>query len=65
MKLNGTHQPLVNTDDVNVMDGSVHNMYKNTDALDGVSKEIGLEINDDKTKYMPRLEIRKQDEVLI
>jgi hypothetical protein len=56
---------LVSTDDVNILGGSIHNAHKITDALDVVSKEIGLEINDDKTKYLPCLEIRKQDEVKI
>ena len=65
LKLNGTHQRLVNTDDVNILGGSVHNIYKNTDALDVVSKKIELEINYDKTKYMPCREIRIQDEFKI
>jgi len=34
-------------------------------AVDVVSKETGLAINDDKTKYMACLEIKMQDEVKI
>jgi hypothetical protein len=52
LKLNGTDQPLVYADDVNIMGGSVHTMKENTEALKVVSKEIGLEVNADKTKYM-------------
>jgi hypothetical protein len=52
LKLNGTHQLLVYTDDVNILGGSVHAIKKNTDALVVPSKEIGLEVNSEKTKYM-------------
>jgi len=52
LKLNGTHQLLVYADDVNIMGGSVHTIQKNTEALLIGSKEIGLEVNADKTKYM-------------
>jgi len=34
------------------MDGSVNVIKKNTDALLVGSKEIGLEVNADKTEYM-------------
>jgi len=52
LKLNGTHQLLVYADDVNtsVLGGSVHAIKENREAL-VVSKEIGQEINADKTKY--------------
>jgi hypothetical protein len=52
MKLNGTYQLLVYADDVNILDGSVHTVEKNTEALGAASKETGLEVNADKTKYM-------------
>jgi hypothetical protein len=52
LKLNGTHQLLVYADDVNILGGSVHAIKKNTKALVVASKEIGLEINAEKTKYM-------------
>jgi hypothetical protein len=52
LKLNGTHQLLVYADDVNILGGSVHAIRKNTEALVVASKEIGLEVNVDKTKYM-------------
>jgi len=52
LKLNGTHQLLVYDSDVNILGGSVHNVQKNTEFLVVASKEIGLEGNADKTKYM-------------
>ena len=39
-------------DDVNVLGGSVHTVKKNTEALAVGSKENGLKVNADKTKYM-------------
>ena len=51
-ELNGTHQLLVYADDVNVLGGSVHIIKENAEALVVASKEIGLEINADKVKYM-------------
>jgi len=52
LKLNGTHQLLVYADDVNRLGGSVHTVKENAEALVVASKEIGLEVNADKTKYM-------------
>jgi len=52
LKLNGTHQLLVYADDVNILGGSVHTVKKNAEALIVASKEVGLEVNADKTKYM-------------
>jgi len=52
LKLNGTHQLLVYADDANISVGSVYAVKKNTDALLASSKEIGLEVNADKTKYV-------------
>jgi len=44
--------------DANILGRSVHTMKKNTKALVIVSKEIGLEVNADKTKYM----LKSQDQ---
>jgi hypothetical protein len=52
LKLNGTHQLLDYADDVNILGGSVHAVQKNTEALVAATKEIGLEVKADKTKYM-------------
>ena len=52
MKLDGKHQPLVYANSVNLLVGSVYTIKKNTEALLVGSKEIGLETNADKTKYI-------------
>jgi hypothetical protein len=43
---------LVYADDVNILGRSIHTTKKITKALVVASKEIGLEVNADKTKYM-------------
>ena len=63
LKLNGTHQLLVYADDIYVLGRSVHTLKENTEALIVASKEIGLEVNADKTGTWSRLEIRMQDKV--
>ena len=52
LKLNGTHQLLAYADDVNILGGSVHTVKENAEALVVATKEIGLEVNVDKPKYM-------------
>src|SRR5215469_14631986 len=52
LKLNGTHQLLAYADDVNTLGGSVDTVKKNAEALVAATKEIGLEVNVHKTKYM-------------
>jgi hypothetical protein len=51
LKLNGTHQLLVYADDVKCI-GWKRTYYKKTLALVVGSKEIGLEVNADKTNHM-------------
>jgi hypothetical protein len=53
LELNGTHRLLVYTDDINLLGENVNIIKKNAEAevLDA-SKEIGLEVNSEKTKYM-------------
>ena len=46
---------------VNILGGSVHNVKENAKALIMASKEIGLEVNPDKTSTWSCLEIRMQD----
>jgi coenzyme F420-reducing hydrogenase beta subunit len=41
LKLSGTHQLLVNSDDVTTQGGSVYTIKENTEALIVASKEFG------------------------
>jgi len=52
LKLNGTHKPLAYADNVNILGGSVDIVKKNAESLVAATKEIGLEVNAHKTKYM-------------
>jgi len=52
LKLNGTLQLLAYADDVNILGGSVHTVKENAEGLVVAAKEIRLEVNADKTKYM-------------
>jgi len=52
LKLNGTHQLLAYADDVNILEGSVDTVKKNSEDLVAATKEIGLEVNAHKTKCM-------------
>jgi hypothetical protein len=52
IKLNGTHQLLVYADDVNLLGDDIETIKKNTQTLTDAGKEVGLEVNTEKTKYM-------------
>jgi hypothetical protein len=52
LKLNGTHQLLAYADDVNLLGNNTDTIKKNTETLINASKEVGLEINVEETKYM-------------
>jgi hypothetical protein len=52
LKLNGTHQLLAYANDVNILGENVDTIQKSTEALLDAGKEVGLEVNSEKTKYM-------------
>jgi hypothetical protein len=61
LKLNGTHQLLAYADDVNLLGDKIDTIKKNAEILIVASKEVGLEINLDKTKYTRMLLSRHQN----
>jgi sorting nexin-29 len=52
LELNRTHQLLVYADDVNLLGKNINIINKNAETLLDASKDIGLELNSEKTKYM-------------
>jgi hypothetical protein len=52
LKLNGTHQLLLYADDINLLGNSINTIKEDTETLLGAVRDVGLEINAEKTKYM-------------
>ena len=52
LELNGKHQLLVYADDVNMLGENLQTVRENAEIIIKASKDIGLEVNSDMTKYM-------------
>jgi len=52
LKLNATHQLLDYADYVNIQIGSINTLKEKVEALVAATRQIGLEVSADKTKYM-------------
>jgi hypothetical protein len=52
LELNGTQQLLVYADNVNTLNKNINIIKKNKDAVLKGCREVGLEVNAEKTKYM-------------
>jgi hypothetical protein len=52
LKFNGTQQLLAYADDVSIVGENIDTVKKNTEAVSDTSKEVGLEVNPEKTKYL-------------
>jgi hypothetical protein len=52
LELFGTHQLFVYADDISLLGNSINTIKENTQALLEASRDVGLEINAEKTKYV-------------
>jgi hypothetical protein len=52
VNLNATHQLQVYADGVKLLGDNIDTIKKNTQTLIDTSKEVGLEVNAEKTNYM-------------
>jgi hypothetical protein len=52
LKLNGKHPLLVWADDENLLEDNIHTTKKNAEGLIDASKDVGLQINVEKSKYI-------------
>jgi hypothetical protein len=52
LELNGTHRLLAYADDVNFLGDSINTIKEKTETLLESRRDVGLEINAEKTKYM-------------
>jgi hypothetical protein len=52
LKLNGTHQLLFYADNLNLLVDNIDTIKRNTQTVIDGTKEVGLEVSTEKTKYM-------------
>jgi len=58
-----TNLLVVYADDFNILGWSLHTIQKNAETVVVASKEIGLEVNADKTKYIVKSRDQNAEEV--
>jgi hypothetical protein len=52
LEFNGTHQVLVYADEVSLLEDSINTIKENIGTLLEASRDVGVEINAEKTKYI-------------
>jgi hypothetical protein len=63
--LNGTHQLLAYADDVNLLGDNTDTISRNTKTVIGAGKDVGVEVNIEKTKYMLVSRDQNADEIWV
>jgi hypothetical protein len=63
--MNGIHQLLAYSEDVNLLRDNIDTIRKNTETLIDASKEVGLEINIENTKYISRYNVCQNRDIEI
>jgi hypothetical protein len=64
LKFNGTHQLLVSAEDVNLLGDNIDALKKNMEILIDACKEVGLEVNTEKTSICCCLITRMQGKIM-